>query len=133
MPTKRSTDERPLSGMDILLAAAESLRMAEINEFHARAGKIQKLHVKRKRGVFRCEKCPSVFGLRHNLLRHEVSTTRTLCYIINLIIYSLKNLLTIVFNLIVIIIFYSVLFIKDVVLLNVINLNVQLLLFKDLI
>lgn len=65
--------------MDILLAAAESLRTAEINEFHARAGKIQKAVVKRKRGVFKCDKCPSVFGLRHNLLRHEVSrlVTRT--------------------------------------------------------
>lgn len=58
--------------MDILLAAAESLRTAEVNEFHARAGKIQKAVVKRKRGVFKCDKCPSVFGLRHNLLRHEV-------------------------------------------------------------
>lgn len=36
-----------------------------------RPGKIQKLHVKRKRGVFKCDQCPSVFGLRHNLLRHK--------------------------------------------------------------
>lgn len=57
--------------MDILLAAAEALRRAEVNECYSRAGKIQKVHVKRKRGVFKCEKCPSVFGLRHNLLRHD--------------------------------------------------------------
>lgn len=58
--------------MDILLAAAESLHAAETaSEIHVRTGKIQKLHVKRKRGVFRCDKCTSVFGLRHNLLRHE--------------------------------------------------------------
>lgn len=55
----------------MLLAAAESLRTAEITELHRRAGKIQKVHVKRKRGVFRCSKCASVFGLRHNLLRHQ--------------------------------------------------------------
>lgn len=57
--------------MDVLLAAVEALRRAEVAEYHARAGKIQKAHVKRKRGVFKCDKCPSVFGLRHNLLRHD--------------------------------------------------------------
>lgn len=57
--------------MDILLAAAESLHRAETDKVHMRSGKIQKVHVKRKRGIFRCDKCTSVFGLRHNLLRHE--------------------------------------------------------------
>lgn len=57
--------------MDMLLAAAESLRVAEMNEIRMRTGKIQKLHVKRKRGVFKCDQCSSVFGLRHNLLRHK--------------------------------------------------------------
>lgn len=57
--------------MDMLLAAAESLAMAEMKELRMRPGKIQKLHVKRKRGVFKCEQCSSVFGLRHNLLRHK--------------------------------------------------------------
>lgn len=53
------------------LATAESLHPAELADLHVRPGKSQKAHVKRKRGVFRCDNCTSVFGLRHNLLRHQ--------------------------------------------------------------
>lgn len=55
----------------MLLAAAESIRIAEMTAAGMKSGKIQKLHVKRKRGIFKCDQCTSVFGLRHNLLRHK--------------------------------------------------------------